>query len=721
MGGIRPLIHPLFRGGANEMIPPRIPPSKGQPPKAQKVEAIKSSPVAEQRASEGGELPKLQTTKIDTFLGKIFAIFIPLFKKERLISKIQISLPQEALGPHLKTFSNEQLETLQRLLKNEEIVKFINSAPPNEYQAALKILLNNETTTQQVFENFKTAQKLLNERIDSESAYEINSFLLYKNEETHNRIEQFLKKAEEFQNSNKKEREELSSLAADVYTCCITNKLTTNLFREIEFTTLVHNTQIVDHTVESLYQSGYEGRVNPYFHDTYLQEVPFALKFSQHFSEEKKTVSIYVSDPRTKETRRVFQKFPDDYSLEDYNTKKEGLSDHLAQEFTNAIFSLGKSQEIPDTSDPQEWVKRGNLYEVMNTEGKKLLSFSPVSVVRTFDQALLGDVAECIRQQGGAVEVGGSAIQIGVKKEEGHVDVTFRCEGIVHQARYPLEKGENLDQLSKRVASDRTLDRDFLLATAEIARERSEFMPLETSEIGMQRVSEAPRLPKTTGFLNFIWKFSGRIVTGELSFTNWKNKKTLIPELSKVMMDTLQNIDEKDKKLLRQMSQSFLGKLSYPELKQLSELTKSTPESVALLFHSNPREFHTCVLNLLNQQELMKDLLNQLQDEQKPAGYDFIVEFLKAEGFDQKISNLLEKKSAQIPPQSFYFPTQSTPKKWVSGSLTIDKNQDSYTVKYKIQNQMKELHFTRANATSIQIEAEIMKEYVNWLKEGINV
>ncbi len=312
----------------------------------------------------------------------------------------------------------------------------------------------------QITDNFDQAQQLLNGRIDKKSEDAIKTFFREQKNplEVQKKWETFLNEALRLQNMTPRPLSpshstlRLSELRKSVLGYgLVKDTLIDALTQEILFVTIINNMQPFE-----------EERSD--FHS--FIEAPFALQFRHELL--GNTIAILISDPMTKEVRRMEITIPENIDPKDLgrwlkNPKsldiptwiQSAYVPKIKRAFADTIFSI---------STPPKKARKGEIYFI-NGE----LSYSPTRVQN--DHRLVPHAATCIKNEGGTISLSGipcaqEDIEVKtLKVNETQLEVEFSRNNITHTVRYTFEQGETLEKLIVRICRDHTLERDIMLAT----------------------------------------------------------------------------------------------------------------------------------------------------------------------------------------------------------------------------------------------------------------
>jgi hypothetical protein len=331
-------------------------------------------------------------------------------------------------------FDLSELKQLENILQDPAARAHLLYAGPLKYEEVLNQFLQDPQKTKSLFQDLAQAQKLLNGRIDSESAFKINTFLLEHPSSLQQDFNAFLKEASRLQNKKP------HPLAPSKETDHLTNKLHPQLADQVAKNPLVANLlqEIVFVTTQPILQalSG-SSRAKSYFHDNYKGVTPFALQYMYESTES--SIIISVSDPKTKEVRRAEIPIPKGITKEKLvkwleNPQAVQLSENELrvaekflhdshQAFATAIFAL---RTLPQKG------QKGEIYTVVDRFGDRKLSLD---------------------------------VTVTTNKIENELEVVFTRNEKSYTVRYPFKEGESQQELAGRIYSDHTLERDFMLAS----------------------------------------------------------------------------------------------------------------------------------------------------------------------------------------------------------------------------------------------------------------
>lgn len=383
-----------------------------------------------------------------------------------------------------------QIPSKGGLLPSQETHFFINFLISiRTWFTAKFIPLEDPSSTRRnnIFKLFDAAQNLLAGRIPKQQEKEIKNWLLteaspkwlanfatFLNEAT--RLESL--KPKQYLIGTTPETQLLMKLGADATMALTENKLRAirSLLTEIIYVTIVTNTQVIDYTIKP------SASTRAYLFSG-IKDMPFSLQFEMR-SEER---ALYITDPQTKETRRVV--FPPKDVDEE---KEQRLEEVRHRQFAEAIYSLSHSEIIDKTLSEEEiknWIKKGDIYDIPFGSDKRLTLCPRLSdIYRTGfpDKNPIVNVSKLIAQ-GKENEIIKLIIPIDtLKAEEIEVrvrstatvdrkfrEVTYTYKSFIYTTTYPLRKQETLSDLSRRITEDHTIERDLLLARSYFARHKT--------------------------------------------------------------------------------------------------------------------------------------------------------------------------------------------------------------------------------------------------------
>ncbi|MCC5831481.1 MAG: hypothetical protein JJU12_00355 [Chlamydiales bacterium] len=429
-------------------------------------------------------------------------------KKDKFVANIQKEYPDLTHSTliTLRTLNLNQLKSLNQVLTNTYARDHLKAATPHALKEILEQYAANPKMADLVFANFAKAQQLLSGRIDQATAFYINTFFLNQSSDVINDMEAFLTEAQRLENMKPNTfhlapSEETRRLTTELKPKLqLTDPLVMNLLGEIEFVVVVNNTQIISQAVESIFQK--QERVKPDFHILYHSPVPFALLFATETT--TTSIIISVSDPQTKEVRRVEIAIPEKLTAEELHgwlsnseqTALEGEKKEAAEAFKeNSHQTLAKLiyglKEVGNFKLPSKrrytfedclnQVKLGNIFTVYYGS-ESYLSLSPQVMFLMFEMTTLLN-RDCITSARYAISEGQGTIRMNIRdalyqdevnvtsiKETDKLSVTYTYQGKTHQCRYLLKEGEDEKKLSKRISRDKTLERDLLVMKADFTR-----------------------------------------------------------------------------------------------------------------------------------------------------------------------------------------------------------------------------------------------------------
>jgi len=491
------------------------PPSEERRREPAKEKKFPESEMGAQHLSGGGELEGMSFWE-----GIVYYVlfgwawgFEPHTKKTALVNEISskhTDLP-EATTTVLKTLNSSQLPAAKRVLENPYALAHLKAAAPKLQQGILQVYGTNPEKALQVFKNFEKAQLLLNRRVDEPTAFHINAFFLAQSADVQTNLTDFLDEAVRLEKMKPGELPLAPSEGTNTLTTvlgprlAVANSLVSNFLQEIQFVVTVGNTQPIEQAVESLFRD--QPRAQGLFRSTYYNatEAPFALQFATETTEG--SIILYVADPRSKETRRVELLLPESLTPEELHGWLTHPGDHplegaklLAAQafkkesheaFARAVSSLGSDNFAPpfliksqySMSDCYAQVKQGDVFEVVY-QGETYLSLAPQVKLAMFEMGTFLNRSPIIAARNAIISgeettirmhindmLYNDKIQMTTVEDEGTVTVTFSFEGVSYERKYPMKDGEKRTDLACRIANDRTLERDLLLAKAHFTRE----------------------------------------------------------------------------------------------------------------------------------------------------------------------------------------------------------------------------------------------------------
>lgn len=453
----------------------RVGPSDKQQPPAQKTQLSQSN-VASQVPSKGRALKGMSFWEglvHYVFFGWLVVYFTSKTDRRDAVdvtNEIMRLFPEKRraeMGSVLyNRFELNELKQLENILQDPAARAHLLYAGSRKYEEVLNQFLQDPQKTKNVFHNFAQAQKLLNGRIDPESAFKINTFLLEQPPSFQQGFQAFLQEASKLQNKKplplapSKETRPLEDAYSQI-SKQVNHPLTANLLQEImtpfRITLIIQALELP----------------RSYFHDSYVGVVPFALQYKHDLTE--RSIIISVSDPRTKAVRRAEIDLPKGISREKL---KQWLVDHnpviltpqelqIAQKFEqNSHKALANAISAFDTKPPKSVA--GEIYLVIDQYKDKKLSFSR-DKVEQIEPALVTRAYRRIRVGGGTFSSSNNYyapdVTISTKKIENELEVIFTRNERSYTVRYPFKEGESQQELAGRIYSDHTLERDFMLAS----------------------------------------------------------------------------------------------------------------------------------------------------------------------------------------------------------------------------------------------------------------